>query len=111
VARRSSLGPTESQFQEQIIHLAQLQGWLVAHFRPARTKDGWRTAVQADGQGFPDLVLVRGDRILYREIKSDTGVVSPFQIRWGEALGGAGGDWSIWRPKDWSTIVETLKGS
>ena len=46
-------------------------GGRVAHFRPPRTVHGWRTAVAADGAGFPDLVMVRGSRLLAAELKSE----------------------------------------
>jgi hypothetical protein len=53
---------SEASFLEQIIDLAHLFGWRVAHFRAARTFSGWRTPVQGDGKGFPDLVLCRRRR-------------------------------------------------
>ncbi len=50
---------TEDNFQQTIIEMAQWLGWKVAHFRTARKADGtWYTPVEADGEGFPDLVLV-----------------------------------------------------
>jgi hypothetical protein len=51
---------TEAEFLAQVLQLAKLCGWLTAHFRPAKTAHGWRTAVQGDGAGWPDLVLLRG---------------------------------------------------
>ena len=72
------------------INLAQLLGWRVAHFRPARTAKGWRTAMQGD-TGFPDLVLVEPrDRwmrpIMWVELKSEKGTLSPDQEAWRDAL-------------------------
>lgn len=49
----SAIEPDERQWQAQVIELARILGWRVAHFRPALTKHGWRTPVQADGAGFP----------------------------------------------------------
>jgi hypothetical protein len=51
---------TEAAFLRQVLDLAKLRGWRTAHFRPAQTSRGWRTAVQGDGAGFPDLVGRRG---------------------------------------------------
>lgn len=103
---------TEAQFQKAVIELAQLSGWLVAHFRVARMMRGedvvWRTPVEADGAGFPDLVLVR-ERTLFRELKSNRGIVRPEQQMWIERLQIAGADIAIWRPDDWSEIVKTLQ--
>lgn len=53
MSRRAPAEPTEIQWQAQVIELAHILGWTVAHFRPALTKHGWRTPVQADGAGFP----------------------------------------------------------
>ena len=50
--------------------------------------------------GFPDSVMV-GTGILYRELKSAAGELRPDQRRWGSRLERAGGDWCVWRPRDW----------
>lgn len=103
---------TEAQHQRGIIELAQLTGWMVAHFRPAQTSKGWRTAVSGDGKGFPDLVLVHPHRgILYRELKTDTGKLTPEQRAWGQRIAEAGGDHDVWRPRDWWLIEATLRGT
>ena len=70
--RARQLPETEDGFLGWIIDQAQWSGWTVAHFPPARTEQGWRTAVAADGAGFPDLTLVR-DRIIFAEVKSAAG--------------------------------------
>ena len=98
---------TEAGFQEAVMALAHTQGWLVAHFRPARTDQGWRTPVAAEGAGFPDLVLVR-DRVIFAELKTERGRVRPEQQRWLDALAGAGAEAVLWRPSDWETIVDVL---
>ena len=66
------------------------------------------TPVGADGAGWPDLVLVAPDRILFRELKSATGKLSPAQEAWGTRLTGVGCDWGVWRPADWDRIVNVL---
>jgi hypothetical protein len=98
---------TEAQFQRSVIELAQLNGWKVAHFRPAQNAKGvWRTPVAADGAGFPDLVLVK-DRVIFAELKTDKGRVRPDQKEWLEALDRCATT-VIWRPRDWPTILATL---
>lgn len=78
---------TEQQLQDAIARFAQMHGWLVAHFRPARTRileDGreiWATPLSYDGRGFPDLVLVR-DRVVAIEVKSRTGKPTTEQRLW-----------------------------
>lgn len=93
-----------------VIDLAQTLGWRVAHFRPSPTGKGWRTAVEADGAGFPDLVLVKGDRVLFREVKSGRGKLTEAQQRWLDALCRAGMDAKLWRLEDLrTTILEELR--
>lgn len=89
----------EADHQQAIIDLAKLRGWLVYH-----THDSRRSA-----PGFPDLVLVRGKRILYREIKVGSRKPTPEQIRWIDALQAAGQDAKVWTmPGAWDEIMETL---
>jgi len=47
--------------------------------------------------GWPDWVIV-GRGILYRELKSEAGTVSPDQKHVGELITRAGGNWAVWRP-------------
>lgn len=77
---------TEEQLQSWVIDEAHRHGWLVAHFRKARTAHGWVTPVQADGKGWPDLVIVRPPRIIFAELKAQRGRKSPEQKRWLSAL-------------------------
>jgi hypothetical protein len=101
------LPQTEADFQAAVIDLARTLGWRVAHFRPARTEQGWRTPVAADGKGFPDLVLCR-DRVIYAELKPARGRVSDEQLLWLDALAGAGAEAHLWRPDDWPAIQTAL---
>lgn len=103
-----SVQPLERDVQESIIHLAHAFGWRVAHFRPARTDQGWRTAVAADGAGFPDLVLVR-DRVIFAEVKRGGQHPRPHQVEWLNGLSSAGAEVYVWTLSDWDEIVEILK--
>jgi hypothetical protein len=100
---------TEAYFQRAVIEAAQLLGWRVAHFRPARTRRGWRTPIAADGAGFPDLIAVRGSRLIAAELKSDRGRLRPEQAHWLEALAAAGAEAHTWRPADWAAIAKVLR--
>ena len=74
-------------------------GWTAYHtFFSDRSQRGW-----------PDLVLWR-HRIVYAELKTTKGVLSPHQSRVIEGLRAAGGEVYLWRPKDWSSgaIQEVL---
>ncbi len=101
----------EKDFQKTVIEYAKLRGWRVAHFRGAWSRDGKRymTPVQADGAGFPDLVLVRGKRVVYIELKSDKGVVSKEQEEWLHALQDANQEVFVWRPNSWYILEEIIK--
>lgn len=99
---------SEASFQRQVIQYARLMGFKVAHFRPGRTANGnWRTPVQADGAGFPDLVCVR-ERVVFIELKRDGGRVRPQQTAWLEALAAAGAEAYLWAPSQWAEIERVL---
>lgn len=99
---------TEREFTSAVIELARLFGWRVAHFRPAQTARGWRTPVQGDGIGFPDLTLVR-ERLILAELKTKRGKLSEKQTEWLDALRAAGVECHVWRPADWDEIERRLR--
>ncbi len=98
---------SESEFMAQVIAYAKLRRWRVAHFRAARTERGWRTPVQGDGKGFPDLVLVR-ERVLWLELKTEKGKTSQEQNEWLSSLESAHQTVYIVRPSDWNAIERLL---
>jgi hypothetical protein len=103
----------EKDFTSAVIALAKSLKWTVAHFRTARItrKDGsvyYETPVQADGAGFPDLVMVRGGRIVWVELKSHRGKVSEEQKVWLGRLRGATEEVYVFRPADIKRIAEVL---
>lgn len=107
-----SHGADEATFQAVVIETARLAGWRCAHFRAARTKEGWRVPITADGQGWPDLVLVRPPRLIFAELKSETGKVKPHQTEWLDVLRLLPQvEVFLWRPSDWDTLVEILTGT
>lgn len=84
----------ERDYQATILDAAKLTGWRTAHFRPARTVHGWRTAVGGDGAGFPDLVLVHpAGHVWFVELKRDDNrTLRPDQDGWRRDLVAAGAD-------------------
>jgi hypothetical protein len=101
---------TEAAFLAQVIDVAHVLGWRVAHFRPCQTGRGWRTAVQGDGKGFPDLVLVRRERLIFAELKAHRGGLTDEQRIWLDELTRCEGfDTYVWWPADFDDIVETLR--
>ena len=101
---------TERAFAVKVVALAHIYGWHAAHFRPARTEHGWRTAVGFDGAGFPDLVLVHSTRGLlwFRELKVGRNKLTTEQESWRDWLTGAVANFDVWRPEQWADIVSAL---
>jgi hypothetical protein len=106
---------SEADFESAVVDLAHVFGWKVAGFRPARTLQGWRTAVKHDGQGFPDLVMVNEKRhlILFVELKATRGRLGPGQAEWGDTIrramiGTPDVRHHVWRPADADDIARTL---
>jgi hypothetical protein len=89
------------ELQHAVIDMARRLGWKVAHTPPVSTDRGWRTAVAADGKGFPDLLLVR-DRVIVVEIKG-TDRLRPEQREWLTAFRMAGVPAYVWTPKEWAS--------
>ena len=109
----------EADFQKNVIELAKILGWTVAHFRPARTKNGgWVTPVAADGKGFPDLFLAHPERgILAVELKSDSGRVTKEQRFWLDtiaramaAMGVEQVTTDVWYPADMRDTIPRMLG-
>jgi hypothetical protein len=67
---------SERLYQQSIVDLARILGWRTYH-----TFDSRRSA-----PGFPDLVLVKGERLVFAECKAARGKVSQAQRGWLEAL-------------------------
>jgi hypothetical protein len=111
------VGITEEQFSTQVESLLNMFGWHWAHFRPARTEKGWRTAISGMGKGFPDYICLRGERMVIMELKSEKGKVSPEQKAWYDKfiesrqhyVKGDFPEVYIWRPVDFDSIIECLR--
>lgn len=105
---------SEADLLKAVLELARIFRWKSAHFRPAKTEHGWRTAVSGDGKGFFDLVLVRPPRVLFVELKSEKGKMALEQDDWfAMACGCPGVETYCWRPRDLDgdkpLIVEKLR--
>ena len=96
-----------SDFERVITDALRLFGWRFVHQRPAQTARGWRTALTGD-RGFPDFVAVRGSRLMFIEVKGDTGYPDAEQRVWGQALEATGAEYHVWRPKDWDAVKHLL---
>lgn len=106
---------TEAELLAAILELARLRGWRTAHFCPARTARGWRTAVAGDGEGFPDLVICprRGMPPLpgrlpprqpeFWELKAPGRRLQSEQRVWRDLLLCTGAVWRLVTPADWTS--------
>ena len=101
---------SESAFTAQVIRMAQVFKWRVAHFRPGMTKRGrWVTAVSGDGAGFPDLIMLRHNRRIMAELKAAKGKVTVEQEKWLESARSADIEAYIWRPQNIDEIERILR--
>lgn len=102
---------SEDTFLRNTISHARGRGFKVAHFRPAMTTKGPRTAVQGDGAGFPDLVAINRlqRRGLAWELKSKNGKPSAIQLDWLENFKAMGFDCRVCYPADWDSMMQFLE--
>jgi hypothetical protein len=89
-------GMTEKALQEYVRRAAKTLRWLCYHTHNSQRSE----------PGFPDLVLVRESRLIFTELKSAKGRLSPPQVEWLgrlDALGVAAPavEVYVWRPVDW----------
>lgn len=91
-------GRPEDLWQAKVIELAKLYGWRWYHTYDSRRSNA----------GFPDLTLVKGDRLVFAELKSPKGRVSREQREWLEALAATGAEVGLWRPEDLPTVIQIL---
>lgn len=108
-----SIPMTEAQFQRQVTDTATRLGWQWLHVRPVGDSQGrWRTPTFGPlGKGWPDLVLLKGDRLLFAELKGQKGLLSEAQKEVIEHLQDAGLLVYVWRPSDFNVIVEVLSNA
>ena len=99
---------SEKAFATQVEDLLDMFGWTWVHFRPARTKHGWTTAMSGT-KGFPDYVAAREihpdefQRIFF-ELKKENGKLSSEQEVWVRLLNAY-----VWRPSQIKEIAKILR--
>lgn len=81
---------TERQLQGTVQQLAQVLGWRHYHTHDSRRSN----------PGYPDLTLVHPGqgRVIWAELKTTRGRVSPAQREWIGDLEAAGQEVYVWRP-------------
>lgn len=88
---------TEAQFQQRITDLCDWLGLRYHHETDSRRSK----------PGFPDLVIV-GNSVIFAELKTERGRVSPEQQTWHDDLKRADAEVYVWRPSDWDFIADRL---
>ena len=89
----------EKEFASQVEQLFNLFGWRYYHT--------W-TSIHSP-KGFPDYVAVRIPRVIYIELKSDTGELTWEQAEWLTMLQDSGQEvYAIW-PDDWDLLIRILE--
>jgi hypothetical protein len=101
---------TEAQFLGQVLQLCTLMGWKTLHIRPGRTASGWRTCLQGSGVGFPDILALKGPRLLVAELKTGQAKPTVEQAGWLGAFADVGAEVHCWHPDDWDQIERVLRG-
>lgn len=89
---------SEAQFELTIVQYAQLMGWFVYHTRNSK----------GSVAGFPDLVMARGERLVFVELKRENGKLSRPQTEWLARLDQTPAEVHVWRPRDWLEAKATL---
>ena len=89
----------EADFQWWLRKRALEFGWLYHHNYDSRRSD----------PGFPDTVMVRGDRIIFAELKTPKGKLSGPQTTWLEALGDVDVASYVWRYDNVDAILDILQ--
>lgn len=104
----------EADFQKVLVQFARIMGWDV-HWHPdekQNAKSGRWDLMPPPG--FPDLVMVRDERILFVELKGQRGKLSHDQEYWQEALvklhwpSQGVVTYFCWKPENWDLIVSVL---
>jgi hypothetical protein len=81
---------TEAELQARVIEMARALGLAVHWQRDSRRAE----------PGFPDLVIAGPRGVLFAELKSEAGRLSPQQRFWQHILVASGARWRLWRPAD-----------
>ena len=95
------LSVTERDFQRSVVGYAKRRGWKYYHTVNARRSV----------KGFPDLVLVRGNRVIFAELKVGRNKRTQQQEEWATALNAVGGncEYYCWSPECMGDVMYILR--
>jgi hypothetical protein len=101
---------SEADWQRTVVETAEALGWVVCHTRRSfgGMGQGWVTATTL--KGWPDLVLIRPPRLVFAELKKESGRLTDDQRRVLELLSKCdGAETHVWRPSDWHEVAAVLR--
>ena len=103
---------TEAEFQRAVVATAERCGWSVRHdvttnARRRCRKCGWVLNLPRNRAGAFDLILLR-ERIVFMELKTESGTVSRAQSEEWERLKRAGAECYVLRPSDIEEVRRVL---
>ena len=101
--RRGQPAPvSERAWQSAVVRLLRQYGYMTFYVHDSRRSP----------HGWPDVAAIKptGGTLYLCELKTETGIVTPAQTAWLEALGGCTGVVSeVWRPSALGEIVQRLR--
>lgn len=110
--KRTRDGLAEAEFEQQLLAMSRLLGWMGHHTRDSR-------GVIMGDEGYPDWTFARGGCTIIAELKREDGRLGPQQEAWLHALGWMGEEsqWLqtgphrvyLWRPKRFSDIQHVFQ--
>jgi hypothetical protein len=99
--------------RQRLLQLVQPERVLLSQVRSLAALYCWRCYHTYDARksepGYPDLTLVRGDRLIFAELKTQRGRLSADQSAWLEDLRATCAEVYVWRPADLSVIASILR--
>ena len=89
---------SEKDWQSWVVDYALYNGWWVYHpYNSIRSEPGW-----------PDLTLIRGISLVFAELKTERGRLTPQQRNVMQMLEVAGQEVHLWRPSDRDVVEDRL---
>lgn len=106
-------GMIEGEFERIVADAARIYfGWYVFHVRAAiKAEGGWITPVSYDGEGYPDLHMLRpstGHKVV-AELKVKSNKPTEKQREWLEHFAWCDVPSFVWYPKDLEQIKQVLR--
>ena len=95
------ISQSEKEFQKNVVGFASRRRW--KHYHTVNSRRSVR--------GFPDLCMVRGNRVVFAELKVGRNKRTRAQEEWGALLSNVGGtvEYYCWSPEDLGDVMYILR--